>query len=106
VAAYKWTFPEEHLPPADLVLLTQLFSGHRVDNTGGLVPLSSEEFRQAWLSLRTKYPDDFRVSPAIARQWRQEQIADCLKSGNLHGAFLHRDWMIVEAIREQAQAGH
>jgi hypothetical protein len=102
--ARTWLLPEEERPKADLLLLTQLLSGHSVDDTGTVVPLSAEEFLKAWQTLHTKYPNDFRVAPAVARQWRQEQIAECLKSGNLPGAFLHRDWLLVEAIREQAKA--
>ena len=100
-----WWLPEEKRPQEDLILLMQFLSAHRVDDTGWLTPLSSDEFQQAWKKLRAKYPDDFRVAPTVARQWRQEQIEDCMKSGNLAGAFLHRDWMVVEAIREQGQAG-
>jgi serine/threonine protein kinase len=101
--ARVWALPEENRPKKDLLRLVQFLSGHYLDDTGGLIPLPSDEFVKAFQTLRAKYPDDFRASPAIARQWRQEQIAECMQSGNLPGALLHRDWMIVEAIREQAK---
>ena len=85
--------------------LCQLCTGHRIDRSGGLEPIHNEQLQKLWTELRAKYPDDFRVPPAVARQWREEQIADCMKMCNLPGAFLHRDWLIVEAVREQGQPG-
>ena len=104
-AARLWELPPEDRPSEDVLRLYQLLAGHRIDISGGLTPLPPEQQYTLFTMLRAKYPDDFRVAPAVARQWRQEQIAECMKSGNLAGVFLHRDWMIVEAIREQGQPG-
>jgi hypothetical protein len=90
-------------PSVDYLHLCQLLAGHHIDATGGLVPLSAQQLQDFWMDLITKYPEDFRVTPAMVRQWRQEQLAACLKGGNLPGAFLHRDWLFREAIREQPQ---
>jgi len=45
----------------DWIALAQLWSGRRIDDTGALVPLTSEEFTQAWQKLRPRYPQDFTV---------------------------------------------
>lgn len=41
----KWDQPSDSRPVEQLVAIAQWLSGHRVDATGGLVPLTSEELR-------------------------------------------------------------
>src|SRR5262249_46569549 len=89
----RWELPRDARPREDLLHLTHLLAGHDLTGAGGLTALSFENLRGYFEELRAKYPDDFRVAPAVAQQWREEQIAECLKSGNLPGAFLHQDWL-------------
>jgi WD40 repeat protein/tRNA A-37 threonylcarbamoyl transferase component Bud32 len=103
-AIYLWELKDDR-PKDDLLQFTQLLAGCKIDSKGGYTPLDTAEKMNLFLRLRTKYPDDFRVPYVPTRQWRQEQLAACLKEGNLAGAFLHRDWLLVEAVREQARAG-
>lgn len=51
-------------PVADLLDLSHLFAGHRVEGGRGLVPIAAEQLRQAWHRLRDRYPHDFEPSSA------------------------------------------
>jgi hypothetical protein len=57
--------------------------------TGGLVPLTTEELKAAWQRLKTKFPQDFTVTPERAMDWHQLQAEQCLKEGNGPGYLLH-----------------
>ncbi len=54
-----WELPRDERPLDDLRLLAQAFSGHRIDDTGGLIPLEPDRLREAWETLRKKYPGEF-----------------------------------------------
>jgi eukaryotic-like serine/threonine-protein kinase len=53
-----WDVSPEMRPLDDLVLLSQVLSSHRLDETGVLVPLNTDEFRRAWEALRVPYPNE------------------------------------------------
>ncbi len=60
-------------PVEDLVLLAQVLCGHRIDATGGgLEPVEPGALRDAWQSLRDKYPADFVASPEEISTWHRE----------------------------------
>jgi len=52
----------------------------------------------SWADLRARYPQDFTVTPAQARAWRERQIAGCLKEGNLDAAQFHFSWLIGDHV--------
>jgi hypothetical protein len=93
-----WEVSGDERSVADWVALARLLSGHEIDAGGGLQPLSAEKLQLLWTDLRAKYPQDFTVTPAEARAWREEQIGQCLKEGNLDGAFFHYHWLISEMV--------
>jgi WD40 repeat protein len=43
-----WELPEAKEPVEEFILLAQLLSGTRLENTGALVPISPEELLQMW----------------------------------------------------------
>jgi WD40 repeat protein len=98
-AVRVWEVPAEPRAPDDLIRLVQHLSNHRIDNTGAAVPLSGEELKRLWDDLRAKYPSDFSVTPAAARAWREREIGDCLKEGNLAAAEFHYWWLLAEMVQ-------
>jgi hypothetical protein len=72
-----------------LIALAELLSGHRIDAGGAVFPLTADELTARWDALRDKYPDEFAVTPGQARAWRQGQIRDSLREGNLAAAEFH-----------------
>jgi hypothetical protein len=95
--ALVWDVSTDERPAKDWVRLTQFFAG-AMDRFGAHTSLSPEKLHAEWTYLRAKYPQDFTVTPAQARAWREQQIGQCLKEGNLAAAFLHRDWLIAELV--------
>ena len=91
------------LPKADLIRYGQLLSGHKLDDTGTLQSLDIDKELIPWFNeLKAKYPADFSVTPQQARAWRENEIAQCMKEGNLPAAFFHRDWLIAEMVQQAA----
>jgi WD40 repeat protein/serine/threonine protein kinase len=44
----------------DYLRLAELHSGYRIDGSGRAIPLITGEFNSLWLSLRAKFPEEFR----------------------------------------------
>jgi WD40 repeat protein len=97
--ARVWDVSEDPRPVRDLLRLVQLNSGHRIDDTGAAVLLSGDECQQLWDDLRARYPADFTVSPAAAWAWREREIGDCLREGNLQAAEFHYWWLVADMIQ-------
>jgi tetratricopeptide (TPR) repeat protein len=72
-----WDLHSDDRPAADLVLLTQLLAGYRLDAADGLVLLDAETLGTIWQTLRAKYPDDFRAAPEQALAWHCHQAEAC-----------------------------
>jgi hypothetical protein len=72
---------------------------------GTAVPISGEELQRLWGNLHDKYPADFTVSPATARSWREREIRDCMREGNLQAAEIHYWWLVAEMVQTAQEAG-
>ncbi|HJZ93062.1 MAG TPA: WD40 repeat domain-containing protein, partial [Gemmataceae bacterium] len=97
--ARVWDVSADDRPATDLVGLGQLLSGHRVDEAGGLIPLTIDELSDLWTRLRAAYPADFTVTPPAARVWRESEIREAMKEGNVAAAEFHYWWLVAEAAR-------
>lgn len=83
-------------PTADLIKLAQFYARQRVDATGGLVPLTKEEYRTLWLDLRARYPQKFSVRHASIADWRVEQLEAVTTDKNVRAIAFHRSWLARE----------
>jgi eukaryotic-like serine/threonine-protein kinase len=102
-AVSKWGLSPDARPGADLIGLAQLFAGHRCDETGAFTPLTTEESFRLWTDLKARYPQEFTVSPEAVRKWREAEIHDCLKEGNLHAAQFHYWALVAELASNEAR---
>ena len=59
-----WDLPQNRHHLSDAVLESQLLAGHRIDQTGGLVPLTPAELVDAWRAIRQETEEWQRSHPA------------------------------------------
>jgi WD40 repeat protein len=95
--ARVWDLAPDDRPAADLVGLSELLSGHRIDDTGAAVPLPADELARLWADLRARYPAELAVAPQSVRWWRERQIRDAVKAGDVRAAQFHY-WALVAEL--------
>jgi WD40 repeat protein len=64
-------------PSNDLIALARLLGSTHVDSSGELLPLSQEESRAQWRTLRDRYPEFFASSPDFVLAWHWREAATC-----------------------------
>src|SRR5262249_15960132 len=77
--ALLWDLSPDSRPTADLIRRAQLLRAGRIDQAGGYDLLTVPEIRDAWQSLRTKYPQDFTVTPDQVRAWHRREAQACVR---------------------------
>jgi hypothetical protein len=88
--ARLWDLLPDDRPVEDLILLAQVLCGHRIDATGAsLVPVKPRALRDAWQSLRDKYPADFVPSPEDLFTWHREEADACERLEQWNDAIEH-----------------
>ena len=80
-------------PIGDLVKLGQLYSDHRLDVDGGVSPLGREELQALWKELRSKYPDEFTISPKAEVEWRIRQLQSASETKQRTAVAISRRWL-------------
>jgi WD40 repeat protein/tetratricopeptide (TPR) repeat protein len=92
--ARVWDLAPDERPKEDLLRLVQVLSGHRLDPTGGSVPLTADDFRAAWQILKAKYPQDFSVPADEALTWHRREAEAREAAGEWFAARKHLDRLI------------
>jgi WD40 repeat protein len=93
--ARLWDLSPDTRPTADLIRRAQLLRDMRIDQAGGYEPLTIAEIQDAWQTLRTKYPQDFTVTPDQVRDWHRREAGACVREKNAAAAvfhYLHGSW--------------
>jgi WD40 repeat protein len=98
-----WDISSDDRPVADIVELTELWSGQSIDDTGAFTLLAANQPSRLWAELREKYPSEFIVSPQSVRLWREGEIRDCMKEGNLRAAQFHYWALFTELASGKAR---
>src|SRR5262249_16683736 len=89
-------------PTADLGLLAELLAGSQLDPTGESVPLTREEFHNAWQKLTASYPRQFGATPAEVTAWYRRQAEQCLLRYHWAEAVAYLDHLLErQAARAQ-----
>jgi hypothetical protein len=92
-AARIWSFPRDLRPTEDLVLLTRVLSGHRVEG-GGLELLAPREILEGWRSLRARYPEECSLAAADELGWRRGVLRRSERQGDWRGVLWHADRLL------------
>jgi WD40 repeat protein len=93
--ARAWDLPPDRRPVDQLVRLTQWLSGHRIDTTGSLVPLSPEDLRHNLEALRAADPGEFAVSDRKIADWHRREADAAEADGHWYAAAFHLDRLQV-----------
>jgi eukaryotic-like serine/threonine-protein kinase len=97
--AFWWDLTPDERPAEDILAFAELLSSHRLNDSGTRTPLDHETLRSHWETLRTKYPSEFKCATETAKEWRLQQIRDCMTHQNVLAADFHYWWLVVEAAR-------
>ncbi len=100
--AELWDLPREDRPAGDLILLAEMLAGFRVDTAGSEVPLSTDDFANAWRTLTAKYPGQFRATPEETVAWRRKQADACLSQYRWREGAVHLDSLLAESPQRAA----
>jgi WD40 repeat protein/serine/threonine protein kinase/tetratricopeptide (TPR) repeat protein len=94
--ALLWDLKPDERPWDDLVRMTQVLSGTRVDETGTAKPISTSELREAYEVLLRKAPGTFLATPQQVRSWHHEQAQVCEVAGAWKIVVKHLDRLIED----------
>jgi tetratricopeptide (TPR) repeat protein len=86
-----WDVPAEGRPTEDLMLLANLFAGHRVDADGGQATVSPDGLAEIWQKLSVRYPGQFTAAPAETASWHRRQAGRSLQEGTWTAVVHHLD---------------
>ena len=81
-------------PVDELMLLSQMLSGHKGDQIGGGLPLENEALQIAWRKLSAQYPSDFTVSQQETVAWHQREAEAAAEAGQWSAAVFHWSQLI------------
>src|SRR5262249_47737404 len=92
-----WDLAPDERPADDLVLLAELLSGRRIDDSEALTPLPPKALAAAWQALRTRYPTGLglgTLSHEALLAWHQGQAEQCERDEDWSAAVFHRGRLI------------
>jgi Flp pilus assembly protein TadD len=94
--AKTWPVPVNDLPAREILLLSTLLAGTRVDATGGLVPSTTDEVTIAWNKLRATHPGLFTCPAGDQLSWHEHEAEACEIQKNWVGAAFHLGRLIED----------
>jgi WD40 repeat protein/tetratricopeptide (TPR) repeat protein len=102
--AVLWDLKPDERSLDDLIRMTEILSGTRVDNTGTAVPISTSELQEAHEALLRKAPGTFTATPEQVLGWHHQQAQVCEAAGSWDAAVKHLDRLIEDGPRVDALA--
>lgn len=100
-----WHLTSDVRQVKDLLSLAQVYSSHKIDNSGDLFPLLIQnELYPLFKKMKLSFPEEFEPSATDFRNWRLDQIANSCKERNLPAALFHQNWLLAEAVLEAAKS--
>jgi WD40 repeat protein len=91
---WSWDLPSSDCVTGDLVHLSQLLSGNRLDAHRGIMPLRPRELRDIWAMLRRTRGEFFQFTPADVTAWNRQAGEECLRGRHWQAALWHLDRVI------------
>jgi WD40 repeat protein len=84
-----WKLPLEKKPASDFVDLARLLSGNLVDLPGVLNWPTGVPLESLWQRLKSRYPEDFSVSPEQIVAWHEKEARDSEIEHNWKALIFH-----------------
>jgi WD40 repeat protein len=97
--ALLWDLKPDERSLDDLIRMTKILSGTRVDDAGTAVPISTSELQEAHEALLRKAPGTFTVTPEQVLGWHHQQAQMCEAAGAWEAAVTHLDRLIEDGPR-------
>jgi WD40 repeat protein/tetratricopeptide (TPR) repeat protein len=94
-----WDLKPDERSLDDLIRMTEILSGTRVDNTGTAIPISTSELQEAHEALLRKAPGTFTATPEQVLGWHHQQARLCEAAGAWGAAVEHLDRLIEDGPR-------
>jgi tetratricopeptide (TPR) repeat protein len=89
--ALLWDLKPDERSLDELIRMTKILSGTRVDDTGTAVPISTSELQEAHEALLRKAPGTFTATPEQVLGWRHQEAQLCEAAGAWGAAVEHLD---------------
>jgi WD40 repeat protein len=88
--ARVWNVAANERSNSDRAKLAQAKSGGRIDATGSIHPLTSDEHRTIWNEMREKYPTEFAgMSDGHQKVWYSERLSESESANDHFAAAFH-----------------
>jgi tetratricopeptide (TPR) repeat protein len=97
--ALIWDLEPDERSLDDLIRMTKILSGTRVDDTGTAVPISTSELQEAHEALLRKAPGTLTATPEQVLGWHHQQAQLCAAAGAWGAAVEHLDHLIEDGPR-------
>ncbi len=97
--AQLWDLKPDERSLDDLIRMTEILSGTRVDDTGTAVPILTSELQEAHEALLSKAPGTFTATPQQVLGWHHQQAQVCEAAGAWEAAVKHLDRLIEDGPR-------
>jgi tetratricopeptide (TPR) repeat protein len=94
IGSQVWDLSPEGRPVEELVLLSEVLSGNRIDATGGLAE-APERFETAWRDLRTRYPHSMVLAAEPVLAWHRSEAQAGAAAGLWASALAHLDALVA-----------
>jgi WD40 repeat protein len=89
-----WNLPRHTYSAEDLVLLSQLLSGHQIYPDVGALPLTHAALENVWRKIRGEHPEAVSVTSAEILAWHEQELARSEKANQWFAAGFHLDWLL------------
>lgn len=91
---WAWDLPSTDRPTEELIQLAQLFSGSRIDEHRGIMPLIPGEMKDLWNKLRQTRSDLFHFTDEEVTAWHRQTSEECARGRHWSAARWHLDRLI------------
>jgi WD40 repeat protein/serine/threonine protein kinase/Flp pilus assembly protein TadD len=91
---WSWELPTTDCATDDLVRLAQLLSGSRIDPHRGIMPVTPDEQKELWTTLRQRRNEFFHFSADHITAWHRQIAEECIRGERWIEALWHLDKLI------------
>ncbi len=91
---WAWDLPCATCVTGNLIRLSQLLAGSRIDEQRGIMPLKPRRLRTLWASLRQEQGELFHFSEDDVTAWHRQAAEECARGQHWDAALWHLDRLI------------